>query len=339
MTDVSVGSPAPSNGGSGIGYKRKVTDGMRHDRVLHDKRNRTGRWAVFVLATLLIIFLPVAIFTWVGQFFFGLPQWGAAVGLVIGGSIYSYILPEYMLITVQLLRGFVTQNIFSGDRIPYGPGWHPTYLWESREKKGNAPLDLITISISEEVPTKSGQALVKTSLQYMPNLRFITNFVGIDETTIRDGFAALIRSFLSSRLAGFTLEEARNNIGNLNDELESSFMTLAVDVKDSNVSAQEFEETYGIMTVILTIEGIDYPPAVQKTRDAKDEAEQQLGVVAQLYGMTVNALQKKIDSKEIPLADYNAMLDRAMAMSENATMSVKSYHGLGNTRVLVGDNV
>jgi hypothetical protein len=116
-------------------------------------------------------------------------------------------------------------------------------------------------------------------------------------------------------------------------------MTLAVDVKDSNVSAQEFEETYGIMTVILTIEGIDYPPAVQKTRDAKDEAEQQLGVVAQLYGMTVNALQKKIDSKEIPLADYNAMLDRAMAMSENATMSVKSYHGLGNTRVLVGDNV
>jgi hypothetical protein len=173
----------------------------------------------------------------------------------------------------------------------------------------------------------------------MPNLRFITNFVGIDETTIRDGFAALIRSFLSSRLAGFTLEEARNNIGNLNDELESSFMTLAVDVKDSNVSAQEFEETYGIMTVILTIEGIDYPPAVQKTRDAKDEAEQQLGVVAQLYGMTVNALQKKIDSKEIPLADYNAMLDRAMAMSENATMSVKSYHGLGNTRVLVGDNV
>lgn len=124
-----------------------------------------------------------------------------------------------------------------------------------------------------------------------------------------------------------TAEEARKDIANTNIALSNAFMGTDI----SNTVPINFEAKFGIVTVSLVIKSLKLPAAVQKTRDALDEAAMLHGIVAKMIGTTPEGLTAKLESGEIDKERHDKLLNRAMATSENATMDINVIEGnLGN---------
>ena len=213
---------------------------------------------------------------------------------------------------------YVTQDIFSGKMVPYGPGFHLSYWWEERNKSGNYSLKVITRDFRASVATKTAKVVVSGKYEYAIDLQFITHAIGVDETTIEGGITAFIESFLTSKCSGGDAATVCISIDSLNASLADEFMGD----HDGN-GIGDFREKYGFITVSVIINNITLPEAAQKTRDAIDEAVALNSVVAAMYGMKPEELAEKLKKKEIPVKDFNTMLNRALAASDNAKMDIK----------------
>lgn len=280
-------------------------------------RVRWTRWVMFVGALVCIIGAPTALIGWWGSMA-DYPNLGILIGFGVGGWFASRIIPDRMVIYNPEWTGYVTQNMFKGTMIPYGPGLHFSHLWEERNKAGNYSLKVVTRPFETSISTKTSKVVVKGEYEYAICLARIESAIGVGESTIEDGLTAFIESFLISKCDHADAEEVRGMIVGLNDDLADEFM----DTENAGKKPSHFEENYGFVTVSIVIDNIAFPEAVQKTRDAIDEAVQLHQVVAAMYGITPKALARKLSQKEISVKDYNTMLNRAMAASDNAKMDI-----------------
>lgn len=288
-------------------------------------RNRLGRWTNFIVSSAVIIGMPTIL---VG--YWGLLLERGAIGLLlgfcVGGVFEAWLAPSRMFVYNPEWTGYVTQNIFNGKMIPYGPGLHPTYWWEERNRRGNYSLKIITRDFTASVSTKTAKVVIKGKYEYAIDLALITRAIGIDETTIESGITAFIESFLTSKCTQKDANEVRGMIDNLNEELAAEFMCNAEDECDIEGELKDLAgigNKYGFITVSVVIDNITLPEAAQKTRDAIDEATALHSVVANMYGLKPEELAGKLASGEISVKDYNTMLNRALAQSGGAKMNVQ----------------
>ncbi|MHB8660717.1 MAG: hypothetical protein ACYC75_02145 [Minisyncoccota bacterium] len=279
-------------------------------------RDRFGRLVSLVFFAALMFAVPMY-FCWFFAAVINIPRIGVLVGIGIGGYLAANIIPRHFLVNNLEWTAFVTQDMFGGGMVPYGPGLHPAYFWEERSHGGNYPLDVITRPFVVGVSTKSSRVTIEGEYEYAMSLPYITLAIGIDESTIHDGITAFIKNLLTRICAGKDAEWARKNIEHLNGELANEFMSI-----EKADGTGSFETRFGFRTVTLVITSVALPDAVQKTRDAIDEADQLLKVVAKLYGMTAAKLKKKLESGAISKAEYDKMLNRAMAESGSAKMNI-----------------
>lgn len=319
-----------------VGGRNGNHKGSYDDCVL---RNRTARWMFLGASLAAFLFIPGLTALMLLNILPGFPSSLAVpvllFGAFLGGYGFSRILPNYV-IDVPQLQGFVTinklkplLNIPGSAYVIYGPGWHISFPWEERSEKSNFSLEVFTLEWKEEIPGKDSQLLVKGSYQFEVALDRSDRFIGIDEATIGTGGLDIIRAKVSTMLANETADTAKARIEEYNHHL-LQFFGLSDDPQDASVSS--FESRYGINSVAVTISGIDLPEAVQKTRDAVDEAGQVVRGIAAMYGMTPDVLKAKLVSGEITPESYNEMVDRFMANSGNAEMKIQALklHGLGN---------
>jgi hypothetical protein len=247
---------------------------------------------------------------------------GFLVGFAVGGALEAWFAPNRMFIYNPEWTGYVTQDIFFGTMVPYGPGLHLSHWWEERNKGGNYSLKVITRDFSASIATKTAKVVIKGKYEYAINLALIARAIGVDETTLESGITAFIENFLTSQCANEDAYAVRGMIDVLNGKLAAEFM-CDEGCDEDNVQIASFGDKYGFITVSVVIDNIALPEAAQKTRDAIDEASALHSVVATLYGFTPEKLAEKLASKEISVKDYNTMLNRALAASENATMDLK----------------
>lgn len=287
------------------------------------KRDKVSRWTTALLTTTATIGIPIAIGAWWGSWIAG--SFGAKVGILVGlggaAWIGQWIIPR-LFVYVREWSAFVTQDVLTGDMVPYGPGLNPSHVWETRGQDGNYPLDVITRTIDISVQTTTAAVTVDISFQYMVDLEFITNFVGVDDdTTILNGFAGFIESFISEKIAAMDAEAARKSIGDINQMLAQGF---GGHTDEGGQNRVDFEHKFGIKTVSIVVKGIRFPAAAQKTRDAIDEAETLHKVVAALIGISPDELKQQMKDGKITKEDYRDYLDKAMATSDNAKLDIKA---------------
>ncbi|MCX6787623.1 MAG: hypothetical protein NT108_00470 [Candidatus Kaiserbacteria bacterium] len=277
-------------------------------------RNRFFRLMWFLISTGFIIGAPTALVGYWGLLI-GHETIGYLLGFCGGGTLARWIIPDRMLIYNPEWTGYVTQNMFTGTMIPYGPGLHLSHWWEERNKNGNYSLKVITRPFSVGISTQSAKVIVGGKFEYAIDLALIERAIGVDASTIESGITAFIDSFLTSQCAQMDAGEVRKQITELNEKLSLEFMSR----KEGGKDPISFGSKYGFITVSVVIDSIAFPSAVQKTRDAIDEAEVLHEVVARLYGYEPAMLKTKIASGEISTDAYNKMLNRALTVSGNDT--------------------
>ncbi|MFA5942290.1 MAG: hypothetical protein WC798_01305 [Candidatus Paceibacterota bacterium] len=258
---------------------------------------------------------------------FGHAPIGLLVGFGIGGAFVAQLAPSRMFVYNPEWTGYVTQDIFRGTMIPYGPGFHFSHWWEERNKQGNYSLKVITRDFRADVATQTAKVEISGKYEYAIDLALIVRAIGVDETTIESGITAFIESFLTSQCAGENADDVRKSIDKLNDNLADEFMCLQeqhenFECEEENKELASFGNKYGFITVSVVIDNIKLPEAAQKTRDAIDEAVALHSVVAAMYGISSEELKNMLASKTISVKDYNTMLNRALAASDNAKMNL-----------------
>lgn len=298
--------------------------GYRIDlRAPHDSqittRNCFARWMAFIITVVVVLGVP-ALFLGYWGWFLGngtIATFSGLIGFCVGGEFLARMIPNRMFVYNPEWTGYVTQNAFTGTMVPYGPGLHLSHWWEARNKSGNYSLKVITRDFKVNIQTATARADVSGMYEYAINLAKIERAIGIHESTIESGLTAFIKSFLISRCAAKDAESVRGSISELNESLAQEYM----DEKGVE-NPSSFGTKYGFITVSIVIDNIAFSETVQKTRDAIDKAAALHEIVSRLYGFQPKELAMKLASGEIPVRDYNAMLNRAMATSENAKMDI-----------------
>jgi hypothetical protein len=307
-----------------------------HDNMIDwDKRDRPTRWLSMIFTTLVLVFAP-ALFLRIWGILINetMGTLGFWIGFAIGGVLVARFAPARMWVYNPEWTGYVTQNALSGKMVIYGPGLHPSHWWEVRNKEGNWSLQVITRSFETSIATKTSSVTVSGKYEYAMNLPQLDRAIGIDESTIDEGITAFIKSSLTEVCAEKNAEDVTGMIGELNQTLAEEFMKAEkddVETPEDERLAERLGDKYGFVTVSIVIDNIKLPAAVQKTRDAKDEAAQLFEVVAKMYGYededSKNQLRADVRSGKITKQQYNEMLNRALAASENATMNITVVEG------------
>lgn len=276
------------------------------------KRDRVSR--VFVALILLgaLMLAPMLLFGYWGALAGDLELLGASFGVLVGAGLWNKALP-YLLVSNPDYIGMVTIDPFSGDRTAYGPGLHFSYLWEERSKGRNYSLQLMDSALEVPINTERGRATLHGLHTFALSLPYLTITASHKPGKIDRDMNERIKAELAEW--GASLAAATNitaELPKLNERLADRFVGSAGKV-------MPFEKTYGVRSVSVVISRIEFPDDVQTTRDAVDEAKVLFQIVASMLGITPEALTSKLEKKEITNADYKDLLNRAMAISKNAT--------------------
>ena len=284
------------------------------------KRDRAARWGFLILTVAVVIFPLTAVGIAVGGVIdFHSSKWifGTA-GFCFGVFSILKLFPRYWIVVPQT-SAFVTTNQFApkgkNPNIPYGPGGHPAFPWELRAESGNITLDILTVSYHEKVPTKESEMIVDGTVQFKFSLGHITTVVGIDITTIEQGFIAQINEWLSQRLSDMDGAEAKNSIAKLRREIETEFEETRKD---------NLLEEYGVLVTGFQLSSIDFPKAVQDVRDTIDEAKRiGEGIWLFMGFKSERAFASARKSGKITEQDVARARDDFLAASKNITKTVQ----------------
>lgn len=299
-----------------------------------ETRNRPARLADLILSSVAMLAIPAGLLGWWGSFINPLcTSIGMFIGLVLGGLFASRIIPKRFLVNNPEWTAYVTQDAFGGEMVVYGPGLHPSHWWEERNEEGNISLEAIPLSFSVSISTGTAQITVNVNYEYARRLYAIRGAIGFDAEAIQEGVTPFIKTFLISQCTGNDENNkpkdakwARTHVHELNIGLATEFMGIQT---EHGETPNDFEESYGIISVSIAISSVAVPPAVQKSLDAIDEAASQLAIVAKVYGYgdDIAAMERDIRSGTITRSQYMEMLEHAMAVSENASMDIKVFRG------------
>jgi len=300
-------------------------------------RDRAQRLISSIVAVAVLVFCPAILVGYWGALAGGhsAAMVGGLIGFCAGVWFAHELVPTRILVENGEYEAYVTQDPFTGEMTAYGPGMHLSHFWEQRNAEGTLSLELMSIPIDLTIPTASGPSVrLKGDYQFVRSLKYLQKSVGIDPQRVEDDLVDLIESFLTAWCSGNPLDTIlKGGVETLNKALAVKFIG---DV------AGGFESTYGIKTVGVAIATATPSEAVQKTRDAEDEAVRMFSVVAGLFGITPDVLRARLASTgpdKISREEYKEMLNRAMAVSSNDTTMV--IHAVeGNTKglgLMLGD--
>jgi len=305
--------PAPSPG-----YHIDVQE--QHDR--DTKRNKIVRWFGVIVMTLLGVMVPYLVTAYIVSL-----TGSGPLTMLVGIAAVAAAAPLEVFLWVRSLiynpewSAYVTQDAFTGNNVPYGPGLHLSFPWEERNASGNFSLRVISKPFETMVQTKTAKVKAKGQLQYQIDLSNITRFVGIDATTIESGFIGFLQSFLTGRYADLTAEEARTTVRETNQALCNEFMNVNI----HGMTPADLETKYGIIVVTIMVSDLELPVAAQKARDAIDEAEAINKTVAALMSMEPKELAEELKSGKMSNERFLELLNRAMATSDNAEMKINVH--------------
>jgi len=343
------------------GYQPGYDERLREDRTIIEEglRDAGSRVWFLVLSLVFVFSIPTLFGLWFTTGLVG-GSLQAFITLVLGLAgigAFAWPMGKYYLINAPQLVGYVTQNMLSGKRVPYGPGLHVSFPWEDRDALGNVSLDIITRRFGEEIPVKNGKMKVTLALQYAGDIRNITGFVGVDESTIEGGFMALIRSFISAEGANVKIQSDRKKmIEKFNAGLAEKFQGITAQITaEEDPDAQlmnisEFEKRYGVHVVSIVVEGVDYDDNLQKAIDVAAKSEIIEAAVMKALGFTTkkdfrearelwlkgdpdNGIEPK--TRGVSPEQITSVREEIMAQAGDAEMKI--YRGLkgSNARPLV----
>lgn len=302
-----------------------------HDSMI--KRNRVGRLVCYIISLLLMMLIPMSFMGSITQKLFNFSALGLALGFGFGVFLNLRMF-QYFWITVPQTVAFVTTSLFSSGSSPniaYGPGGHFAYPWEMRAESGNITLDVLTCSFTEKVPTKDTSMIVDGTLQFKFDLEHIATVVGIDITTIEQGFLAQVNEWLSTKLAGMAGNEAKNSIRTIRAELETEFMRTRCD---------QLLHDYGIRVLGFQISSIDFPPKVQEVRDSIEEARAIGEGVAMILGFSsATALKRARNAGKISEEAITRAREDFLAASGNIGKTVNRIDASGLSNVGAGAGI
>lgn len=297
------------------------------------KRNRWGRILFFLVWIGTVLFVSTLFAGKVINDWLGLWELGFFIGLGIAVIVISSTLPRF-IVQVGALRAFVTidqlRTFFSShsdtnaDRkndgdvnayVVYGPGFHISYPWESRESNRNVPLEEVSENFAVNVQTPKGDLKVKGSVRLRPDITRVIPFLG-GVAVIANDITDLIKSAIITQLASkTTIMEALSAVASLTENLTKQF--------GENVS--EFEDRFGVSVGDVTISEMLPSPELQKTMSGITEAEIIANGAAIILGYeNAAAAREAINAGKLTQADLNQARDRFMAASDNIKMNLDS---------------
>jgi regulator of protease activity HflC (stomatin/prohibitin superfamily) len=233
-------------------------------------------------------------------------------------------MPKYMLVYDQEWSAYVTNDLFGGGNVAYGPGLHITHWWERRNKEGNYALTIEAANLEIGVQTKDSKVTARVLFQYAPSLTYLTTFIGLDPDDLVHTITSFVESFLTQYVATLTAEQARANVADINRRLTRRFEANKED-PDTDI-----ELKLGIIVVSLVLKGFSVPEAVQKSRDALDENINIRKGMAVLKGMTLEDFNTACRNGEVSKEEEEKLRGDAMASSENATLTINEVRTSGN---------
>lgn len=289
-------------------------------------RNRYTRFLSVFVTALLSFSLPTIFGILIGSIFGSGGAWllGLA-GFGVGGWFLGKI-SKRLFVYNEELRAYVTNDPFTGQNVPYGSKINLSHPWEQRNKDDEYDLQVKNVDFELPVQTEDSNVIVEGSFQYRIDLSNITTYIAVNPGTIEGALVAFIKTFLTSTLAGYSLEEARKNIVDINAKLKEKFVSAS--------EADDLQLKNGIKTVNLFLTTFKLPPQVQETRNSVDEAKQLAIVVATLANMTPEDYAQARKDGKITHQQHKELLDRAMAVSNNkSSINVNVIEG-GNGKVM-----
>lgn len=302
------------------GYRIKIdkpTDEMVN-------RDRNVRFASAFISSVIIVTAPILLLGYLGSLM-DFKVTGAIIGLIIGGITASIIIPKRMLVINPEWCGYVTQDIFKkGVMVSYGPGVHASHWWEQRNADGNYSLAVQPQTFSPGVTTASGKVIFEGQYEYAIDLSLMDRAIGVSTSIVEKGITAFIDNFLTVRFANKDIENVRGK-----EALELLGKDLSNELMNDTGTLADIRKEYGYKTVAVIIDKVTLSEDMQKTRDAIDEAGILFKIVAKLHGTTTTVLTKQLKSGAVTSAEYQKMLTRAMAVSDNKTsINVNVIEGL-----------
>jgi len=302
----------------GTGYRIEI--GIPTDSEIKSRSKWLRIISVMFFSTL-IIALPTMIFGFWGSLL-NHNTTGSLIGFIIGGVALSKVAPSRMFVYNPEWCGYVTQDIFRGTMVSYGPGLHASHWWEHRNSEDNYSLKVKRLSFSVGVVTSTAKVTISGEFEYAIDLGIIERAIGVSEDVVERGITAFIENYLTNLYDETTARVIQTRIGEMGEKLSNELM-------NSDGSLAAIRKKYGYKTVSIIVDKISIPTATQETRDAIDEAEALFEVVARLYGRSADELRTLIANGTISQAEYQKMLVRAMAVSGNRTdIGVKVIEGL-----------
>lgn len=274
-------------------------------------RNRWTRRANLLASTVISFGLPMALCGMFGAIWGG-GEIGSLIGFALGGVLAGIILPRRVALYGREWTATVTQNIWTGKMVVYGPGLHASLLWEERAQEGNYSLKPVNKSLSVPLSTTDSQVIIKVEYSYAMDLLQLTRAIAADEATIDKALAGYIESFLTVECATKSSKEVRESVREFNIKLNKLFQAIGGPL-----------EKLGFITVSLIISGVALPPAVQKTKDAKQEMRDINELLAESFGLDMTAYQTAVTTGRITPKMQDQRLNRMMIIAEQAKGEIK----------------
>jgi len=308
---------------------------QRHDRQLLAtdsllKRDRTGRLIVLIAWIIFLLFVPPFVGAQISSDWFGNIVPGLLLGFVVTAMASSTLARFFVkvgalraFVTVDLLQTFINQRSGSAGPdekvyVPYGPGLHISFPWESRGAAQNIPLEEMSEDFKVTVQLRQGPVHIKGSVRLRPDITKLVPFLG-GVASIVSEVTDLIESKIIQYLGhNENVFEVLTSVKDLNSYLNREF---AIGKGGSGVA--EFEDRFGVNVGDVTVAEILPSEEVQKTMAGLTEAQVIAEGTAILMGYKNAEGVKRAKTRGLVTQDdINKARDRFMAASDNIKMDL-----------------
>lgn len=231
----------------------------------------------------------------------------------------------HAFVTVDQLRTFLQKDEAEskGDEkvyVYYGPGFHISYPWESRNADYNVSLDEATEDFKVVIQTSSGIITGQGSVRMRPDITRLIPFLGGVAVVAAD-VTDLISAYTIEAVRGKNVKEVLQSIPELNKGLTKKFGLGQEGSPDPDVS--DFESRFGVSVGDVTFAKLLPSEEVQKTLSGVFEAQIIADGAATILGYkNVKAARRAIKKGELTNDDLNKARDRFMAASDNIKMNL-----------------
>jgi hypothetical protein len=158
-------------------------------------------------------------------------------------------------------------------------------------------------------------------LVYRVNPEKVTGFVGITEETILGATVNQIKGVVGDKIKSMSLDMAKAKREELNDLLTKIF--------SSGSEESPFEAEFCIIVKQVRLAEVKGSQKLQKTRDARAEAEEMFKSAAALLGIPHEEVARRIRDKEMSHGQLIDLMNVLLGKSGEGSVNANSYRLAG----------